>query len=316
MDGDYGHKSVLLQECLDALQIKPDGVYVDGTLGGGGHAEEILKRLSPKGRLLGIDRDEDALAAAKERLSAFPNLTLVRDNFRNLKEILKSLQMESVSGVVLDLGVSSYQFDTGERGFSYRFEDMPLDMRMDTRQALTAETIVNTYDEATLFLVLKRYGEEPFAKQIARSIVKEREKRPIRTTGQLNDLIRASVPEKYGARGAHPSKRAFQALRIEVNGELDALKETLADAIPLLRDGGRLCVITFHSLEDRLVKEAFASAEHPCTCPPGFPVCVCGKQPLGRTITKKGITPSAEETASNRRARSAKLRVFERRVSE
>lgn len=309
----FKHTSVLLEETIEGLKIQPDGIYVDGTLGGGGHSSHIAAALSPKGRLIGIDQDEAAIQAAGERLSPFgEKVTIVRSNYRNTPEVLKNLGIDKIDGMMLDLGVSSYQLDTQERGFSYRF-DTALDMRMDTRQTLTAKDIVNDYDEMELFRVIRDYGEDKFAKNIAKHIVRARAEKPIETTGELNEIIRAAIPAKMRAEGGHPSKRTFQAIRIECNKELEVLKESLNALIDLLNPGGRLCIITFHSLEDRIVKTAFKQAENPCTCPPSFPVCVCGKASKGKVITGKPILPSEEELLENSRSKSAKLRIFEKR---
>lgn len=308
----FSHKSVLLNETIEGLKIKPDGVYVDGTLGGGGHSFEIAARLNEKGRLVGIDQDEAAIEAAGNRLSEFGSrVTIVRSNYRNTKSVLASLGITGIDGMMLDLGVSSYQLDTEERGFSYRF-DTPLDMRMDQRQSLTAKNIVNEYSETELFHVIRDYGEDKFAKNIARHIVKARETKAIETTGELNEIIRAAIPAKMRAEGGHPSKRTFQAIRIECNRELEVLKESMDELIGLLNPGGRLCIITFHSLEDRIVKTAFKRAENPCTCPPNFPVCVCGRTSLGRVVSSKPILPGEEELLENARSKSAKLRIFEK----
>ena len=308
----FSHKSVLLNETIEGLKIKPDGVYVDGTLGGGGHSFEIAARLNEKGRLVGIDQDEAAIEAAGNRLSEFGSrVTIVRSNYRNTKSVLASLGITGIDGMMLDLGVSSYQLDTEERGFSYRF-DTPLDMRMDQRQSLTAKNIVNEYSETELFHVIRDYGEDKFAKNIAKHIVKARETKTIETTGELNEIIRAAIPAKMRAEGGHPSKRTFQAIRIECNRELEILKESLDELIGLLNPGGRLCIITFHSLEDRIVKTAFKRAENPCTCPPNFPVCVCGRTSLGRVVSSKPILPGEEELLENARSKSAKLRIFEK----
>lgn len=307
---EFNHYSVLLAETIEQLNIRPGGIYVDGTLGGAGHASEVCKRLEG-GRFIGIDQDEDAIKAAGERLAPFGDkVTILRNNYCNMKAALTELGIEKVDGIVLDLGVSSYQLDTEERGFSYRF-DAPLDMRMDRRQTLTARTIVNEYSEMELFRIIRDYGEDQFAKNIAKHIVIERAKKPIETTFELNDIIKASIPAKMRQNG-HPSKQTYQAIRIECNRELEVLRDSLEDMIELLQPGGRLCIITFHSLEDRIVKTAFKNAEHPCTCPPEFPVCVCGKVPLGRVVSRKPILPGKEELAVNSRSKSAKLRVFEK----
>ncbi|MCI5868376.1 MAG: 16S rRNA (cytosine(1402)-N(4))-methyltransferase RsmH [Dorea sp.] len=309
---EFEHKSVLLNETIDGLNIKSDGIYVDGTLGGGGHAYEICKRLSDKGSIVGIDQDAAAIEAAGARLKDFgEKVTIVRSNYCDMKSRLRELGIDKVDGIVLDLGVSSYQLDTAERGFSYR-EDAPLDMRMDTRQKMTARDIVNDYSEMDLYRVIRDYGEDKFAKNIAKHIVLERGKRPIETTGQLTEIIRASIPMKYQKKSGHPAKRTFQAIRIELNRELDVLRDSLDDMIDILKPEGRLCIITFHSLEDRIVKSAFRKNENPCTCPPDFPVCVCGNVSKGRIITRKPVLPSAEEMEFNSRSKSAKLRIFER----
>ena len=308
---EFAHKSVLLDETIEGLKIKPDGIYLDGTLGGGGHSSEICRRLSG-GRLIGIDQDAEAIAAATERLEPFrEKVTLVRDNYCNAPAVVKSLGLEGVDGIVLDLGVSSYQLDNVERGFSYRY-DTALDMRMDTRQSLSAKEIVNEYPERELYRIIRDYGEDQFAKNIAKHIAAARKDRPIETTGELNELIKAAIPAKMRANGGHPSKRTFQAIRIECNHELDVLKNSLDELIGLLNPGGRICIITFHSLEDRIVKSAFRKNENPCTCPPDFPVCVCGKKSKGKVITRKPIVPGDEELNENQRSKSSKLRVFER----
>ncbi len=307
---EFKHYSVMLRETIDYLNIKPDGIYLDGTLGGGGHAREVCGRLG-QGHFYGIDQDDAAIAAAGQRLAEFSDrTTLIRNNYCNARAALRERGVEQVDGIVLDLGVSSYQLDEQERGFSYRF-DSPLDMRMDRRQSLTARDIVNGYSEAELFHIIRDYGEDTFAKNIAKHIVQARQREAIETTGQLNEIIRAAIPAKMRQNG-HPSKRTFQAIRIECNHELEVLRGALEDMIELLAPGGRLCIITFHSLEDRIVKTAFKKAENPCTCPPEFPVCVCKKQPLGRVITKKPVLPSREELEENSRSKSAKLRVFEK----
>lgn len=312
----FKHTSVLLEETIEGLNIKPGGVYVDGTLGGGGHSWEIARKLGKGGRLIGIDQDEAAILAAGERLSEFgESVSIVRSNYRNTKAVLFSMGITGMDGMMLDLGVSSYQLDTQERGFSYRF-DTPLDMRMDMRQSLTAKEIVNHYEEMELFRVIRDYGEEKFAKNIAKHIVIERQKKPIETTGELNAIIKASIPAKMRVEGGHPSKRTFQAIRIECNQELEVLKESLDELIDLLNPGGRLCIITFHSLEDRIVKSAFRQAANPCTCPPSFPVCVCGKESRGKVITGKPILPGKKEQEENSRSKSAKLRIFEKHQYE
>lgn len=308
----FEHTSVLLEETIEGLNIKPEGIYVDGTLGGGGHSYEIASRLSGGGRLIGIDQDEAAILAAGKRLEDFKDrVTIVRSNYRNTKEVLSSLKITKIDGMMLDLGVSSYQLDTKERGFSYRF-DTPLDMRMDLRQSFSARDIVNEYDERELFRIIRDYGEDKFARNIAKHIVMARQMKPIETTGELNEIIKAAIPARMRAEGGHPSKRTFQAIRIECNRELEVLKESLEELIELLNPDGRLCVITFHSLEDRIVKTAFKNAENPCTCPPNFPVCVCGKKSKGRMVTGKPILPSEEELSENPRSKSAKLRIFEK----
>lgn len=313
---EFKHTSVLLKETIEQLQIRPDGIYIDGTLGGGGHSAEIAARLTDGGRLIGIDQDADAIRAAGERLCAYADrTTIVRDNYSDIQQILTELGISRVDGILLDLGVSSFQLDTPERGFTYRNENAPLDMRMDDRQRMTAEDVVNTYSEAELKRILWDYGEERFAGNIARRIVQAREQEPIRTTGQLNELIRAAIPAKQRASGGHPSKRTYQAIRIELNHELDVLRDSLDTMVELLTDGGRLCVITFHSLEDHIVKTNFRRNEHPCTCPPDFPVCVCGRKSKGTVITRKPILPQEKELAENPRAKSAKLRVFQRNIS-
>lgn len=308
----FSHKSVLLEETIEGLCIKPDGIYVDGTLGGGGHALEVVKRLGESGRFFGIDQDEAAIAAASERLKEHSHkITIIRDNYENAVTDLKSNGVTGVDGIVLDLGVSSYQLDTVERGFSYKY-DTALDMRMDTRQTLCAREIVNDYSQADLARIIRDYGEDKFANNIAKHIVKAREEAPIETTYQLNDIIKAAIPAKMRAEGGHPSKRTFQAIRIECNRELDVLKNSLEEMIGFLNPGGRICIITFHSLEDRIVKSIFKKQENPCTCPPNFPVCMCGKESMGKVVTRKPILPSEEELSENSRSKSAKLRIFER----
>lgn len=307
---EFHHISVLLQECIDGLCIQPEGIYVDGTMGGGGHSLEIAKRLNG-GRLICIDQDENAHVAAKERLrNELDKITFVRDNFGNIGAILDNLGIEKIDGMLLDIGVSSHQLDEAERGFSYQ-QDAPLDMRMDTSKPFSAYDVVNTYSEEELNRIFFTYGEERWAKRIAQFIVAERAQHPIMTTGELVDIIKKAVPKGARKDGPHPAKRTFQAIRIEVNGELDVLERAIAQASARLKPGGRLCIITFHSLEDRIVKEAFRKQENPCTCPPQFPVCVCGKKPTGRIITRKPIVPSKEELAVNHRSRSAKLRILE-----
>lgn len=308
---EFRHTSVLLAETIENLNIRPDGIYVDGTLGGAGHAEEICKRLDA-GRLIGIDQDADAIAAATARLMAYKDkVTIVRSNYADMAHLLRELGIPRVDGILLDLGVSSFQLDTPERGFTYRADDAPLDMRMDVRQTRTAWDIVNNCSEEELFSIIRDYGEDRFAKSIAKHIVAARKKAPIETTGELNAAIRAAVPKKVQATGGHPSKRTYQAIRIALNRELEVLEEHLDEMIDLLAPGGRICVITFHSLEDRIVKNSFRRNESPCTCPANFPVCVCGKKSKGRVMNRKPILPSNEEREKNSRAASAKLRVFE-----
>lgn len=310
---DFKHVSVLLKETIDGLNINPDGIYVDGTLGGGGHAYEVCKHLSSKGRLIGIDQDSEALEAARERLSEFEDkVTMVRSNYCEIDTILKDLDIDKVDGIVLDLGVSSYQLDNLERGFSYK-ADAPLDMRMDTRQMITASDVVNNYSENELYRIIRDYGEDRFAKNIAKHIVMARKKKPLTTTGELSEIVKESIPMKFQAKGGHPAKKTFQAIRIEVNNELKVLKDSIDTMIEHLNLGGRICIITFHSLEDRIVKTKFRENENPCTCPPNFPVCVCGKVSKGKVITRKPIIPSEEEIVNNKRAKSSKLRIFERR---
>ena len=308
----FKHTSVLLEETVDGLNIKPDGIYVDGTLGGGGHAYEVCTRLGNKGRFIGIDQDEAAIEAAGIRLRDFgERVTIVRSNYCDMKSQLQKLGIDKVDGIVLDLGVSSYQLDTAERGFSYRV-DAPLDMRMDRRQKMTAKDIVNDYSEMDLFRIIRDYGEDKFAKNIAKHIVMEREKGPIETTGQLIDIIKRAIPMKFQKTAGHPAKRTFQAIRIELNRELEVLRDSLDDMIEMLNEGGRICIITFHSLEDRIVKGIFKKNENPCTCPSHFPVCVCGNVSKGTVITRKPILPGEEELEENSRSKSAKLRIFER----
>ena len=313
---EFKHYSVLRDETIEQLNIKPDGIYVDGTLGGAGHSYQICRRLSEKGGLIGIDQDEDAISAASKRLEEFKDrVTIVRSNYSDMKNVLKELGIEKVDGIILDLGVSSFQLDTPERGFTYRSEDAPLDMRMDNRNPLTAKDIINNYSEMELFRIIRDYGEDRFAKNIAKHIVKAREKSSINTTGELNEIIKAAIPQKVRATGGHPSKRSYQAIRIELNHELDVLQDNLDDMIELLNDEGRICIITFHSLEDRIVKSNFKKNENPCTCPSNFPVCVCGNKSKGHVVTRKPILPSQEELQENSRSKSAKLRVFEKEIN-
>lgn len=310
---EFKHKSVLLEETVDSLNVKPGGIYVDGTLGGGGHSLEICKRLNGQGRLIGIDQDQDAINAATKRLEEYKDLvTIVRSNYEEIADVLRSLDIESVDGIVLDLGVSSYQLDDAERGFSY-MADAPLDMRMDQRNSKTAKDIVNEYSEMELYRVIRDYGEDKFAKNIAKNIVKAREEKEIETTFELRDIIEKSIPKKFKVKGGHPAKRTFQAIRIELNRELDVLQGTIDTMIELLGDEGRLSIITFHSLEDRIVKSRFKTNENPCICPPEFPVCVCGRVSKGKVITRKPILPSPKEMEGNSRAKSAKLRVFKKK---
>ena len=309
---EFQHKSILLNECMEGLSIKADGIYVDGTLGGGGHSFHIVQRLSDKGRLIGIDQDEDAIEAATKRLAQFKQrVTIVRDNYEHFQEILSTLSIPAVDGILLDLGVSSYQFDEADRGFSYRF-DAPLDMRMDKRQDFTAKDLINSYSEAELYHIIRDYGEDKFAKNIAKHIVLERSKKPIETTFELSEVISHAIPMKMRVQGGHPAKKTFQAIRIALNRELEVLEESLDGMINALKPGGRLCIITFHSLEDRIVKRAFRTAEDPCICPKDFPICTCGRKSLGRVISKKAISPTALEREENPRSKSAKLRIFER----
>ncbi len=308
---EFHHVSVLLNECIEGLNIKENGIYVDGTLGGAGHSSEIVKRLKT-GRLIGIDQDTDAINAAKKRLEPYKDrVTLVHDNFSNVKAVFTQLGIEKADGFLLDIGVSSHQLDEAERGFSY-MQDAPLDMRMNSESDFSAYNVVNEYSEEELNNVIFKYGEERWAKRIAQFIVEARKQKPIETTFELVDIIKKAVPKGARKDGPHPAKRTFQAIRIEVNGELEILEKTIDDMTELLNPGGRLCIITFHSLEDRIVKNAFRKQENPCTCPPEFPVCVCGKKPLAKVITRKPILPSEEELEENHRSRSAKLRILER----
>jgi 16S rRNA (cytosine1402-N4)-methyltransferase len=313
---EFQHVSVLLNETIESLMIKPDGIYVDGTLGGAGHACEVCRRLSDKGRFIGIDQDKEAIAASTIRLKEFEKkASIVKSNYVHMRQVLQDLEIEKVDGIVLDLGVSSYQLDNADRGFSY-MGNAPLDMRMDREQTISAKEIVNRYSESELARILWEYGEERFARNIARNIVKARSEKEIETTFELVDIIRKSMPAKARNGKGHPAKRTFQAIRIECNHELEVLRDALDDMIQLLNDGGRLCIITFHSLEDRMVKNSFRKNENPCTCPPDFPVCVCGNRPKGKVITRKPVLPSEEEQTMNPRSKSAKLRVFERRMDK
>lgn len=313
-NSEFKHISVLLDETINNLNIKPDGIYVDGTLGGGGHSYEICKKLNANGRLIGIDQDEAAIKAGGERLKDFKDIvTIVRSNYSNMKQIMKDLNIDKVDGIILDLGVSSHQLDTVERGFTYKV-NAPLDMRMDNRMDKTAKDIVNHYSEFDLYRIIRDYGEDKFAKNIAKHIVRVREEKVIETTDELTEAIKAAIPMKLRVGTGHPGKKTFQAIRIELNQELEVLKQTLDDMISLLGEDGRLCIITFHSLEDRIVKTAFRNHENPCTCPPSFPVCVCGNVSRGKVISRKPILPSDEELEENKRSKSAKLRVFERHL--
>lgn len=310
----FKHVSVLLEETIDNLNVQPDGIYVDGTLGGGGHAYHVCGKLGENGRFIGIDQDAAAIAAAGERLKPYEDkVTIVRSNYSDMKKVLNDLGITKVNGIVLDLGVSSYQLDTAERGFTYR-ENAPLDMRMDQRQDKTAKDIINGYSEMELYRIIRDYGEDKFAKNIAKHIVRARQEKPIETTDELTEVIKAAIPMKFRAVGGHPAKRTFQAIRIELNRELEVLKEHLNEMVELLDDQGRICIITFHSLEDRIVKNIFRKCENPCECPPSFPACVCGKKSLGKVISRKPILPSEEELEVNPRSKSAKLRVFERKL--
>lgn len=308
---EFNHVSVLLNETIEGLNIKPDGIYADGTLGGAGHSYQIASKLNGLGRLIGFDQDEDAITASTERLKEFKNVTIVRSNYRNMKEELNNRGIEKVDGILLDLGVSSYQLDTVSRGFSYK-EEAPLDMRMDNRNEVTARDIVNNYSQGDLFRIIRDYGEDKFAANIAKHIVMNREAKPIETTTELAEIVKAAIPMKFRKQGGHPAKQTFQAIRIELNSELSVLKESLMDMIDLLNPNGRICIITFHSLEDRIVKNIFKEAEDPCTCPKNFPTCVCGKKSKGKVITRKPILPSEEELKLNSRSKSAKLRIFEK----
>ncbi|MGX8728128.1 MAG: 16S rRNA (cytosine(1402)-N(4))-methyltransferase RsmH [Lachnospiraceae bacterium] len=313
---EFSHVSVLLEECIEGLAIRPGGVYVDGTLGGGGHSLEILRRLDATGSLIGIDRDDAAIRAAGEQLRGCEgNVHIVRGNYSDMPAIIRELGYREADGILLDLGVSSHQLDEAERGFSY-MQDAPLDMRMDRRESRTAADLVNEAGESELTRILREYGEERFARNIAKNIVEARSRKKIETTGELAAIIKASIPMKMQLSGGHPAKRTFQALRIELNGELSALSGSLEGMVDLLSDGGRLCVITFHSLEDRIVKNVFRTCENPCICPPEFPVCRCGRVSKGKVLTRKAILPSAEEMKANSRSKSAKLRIFERKKAE
>lgn len=309
---NFEHVSVLLEETIVGLHVKENGTYVDGTLGGAGHAYQVCKQLGEQGRFIGIDQDEVAIAVGQERLSVFgEKVSVVRDNYCNMRQVLEELGISKVDGIVLDLGVSSYQLDTVDRGFTYK-EDAPLDMRMDNRQIMTAKDIVNGYSEMELYQVIRDYGEDKFAKNIAKHIVRMRQEKEITTTYELNEAIRTAIPMKFRKNTGHPSKKTFQAIRIELNQELEVLNSSLQGMIDLLNPGGRICIITFHSLEDRIVKSMFRRNENPCTCPPNFPVCMCGKKSKGKVITRKPILPSEQEIQENRRSKSAKLRIFER----
>ncbi len=315
---EFNHKSVLLEETINSLNIKPDGIYVDGTLGGAGHAAKVIERLSGNGRFVGIDQDEDALCAAKDKLSRYNDkvrIDIVKSNYKDMINVLKSLNIEKVDGILLDIGVSSYQIDTVERGFTYK-EDGPLDMRMDKSSSFSAKNVVNEYSEMDLFRIIRDYGEDKFAKNIAKHIVQKRAEKPFETTGELIEAIKAAIPAKIRANGGHPAKKTFQAIRIEVNKELEVLENSIDEMIDALADGGRLSIITFHSLEDRIVKNKFRENENPCICPPNFPVCVCGRKSKGIVITRKPIVPSDEEISENKRSKSSKLRVFERRIGD
>ena len=310
---EFKHVSVLLNECIEGLNIKENGIYVDGTLGGGGHSSEILKNLSDEGLLIGIDQDKDALKAASNRLQNYKNVKYVHNNFYNIDSILNELEIEKIDGMLMDLGVSSYQLDTPERGFSYK-ENAPLDMRMDTRNEKTAKDIVNGYSEFDLYRIIRDYGEDKFAKNIAKHIIRVRNEKPIDTTDELTEAIKAAIPMKIRMNTGHPAKKTFQAIRIELNRELEVLNKSLDDMIGMLNDKGRLCIITFHSLEDRIVKSSFRNNEDPCTCPPNFPVCVCGNKSKGKVITRKPILPTDQEITDNKRSKSSKLRVFEKHL--
>lgn len=308
---EFKHVSVLLNECIEGLNIKPNGTYVDCTLGGAGHSSHILKNLSKDGVLVGIDQDRDALKAAKERLKDYDNVRYVHSNFYNIDNILSDLDIEKVDGILMDLGVSSYQLDEASRGFSY-MQDAPLDMRMNRDNDFSAYDIVNNYSEEQLYKIIKDYGEERFAKRIANFIVNAREINPIQTTLELVEIIKNAIPAKARREGPHPAKRTFQAIRIEVNSELKILNKTIEDGVERLNKGGRMVIITFHSLEDRIVKLKYRELENPCTCPKEFPMCVCGKKPTIKVLTRKGLAPSKEEIEENPRSRSAKVRILEK----
>lgn len=311
---EFKHKSVLLEETIESLAIKPDGIYVDGTLGGAGHGYEVCRRLGKNGRFIGIDQDTDAIKAASERLNVFRDkvrIDIVKSNYQEIADVLANLSVDKVDGILLDIGVSSYQLDNAERGFTYKV-DAPLDMRMDKSNPMTAKDIVNGYSEMELFRVIRDYGEDKFAKNIAKHIVMARNKKQIETTGELIEAIRAAIPAKIQAAGGHPAKKTFQAIRIELNRELEVLEDSIDTMIDHLNDRGRLSIITFHSLEDRIVKNKFRENENPCICPKNFPVCVCGKKSKGKVVTRKPIVPSDEEISENKRSKSSKLRTFER----
>ena len=308
---EFKHISVLLNECIEGLNIKEDGIYVDGTLGGAGHSSEIIKNLCERGRLIGIDQDKDALKAAKEELKDYNNVTFVHSNFYNIENILHDLNIAGVDGILMDLGVSSYQLDNGERGFSY-MQDAPLDMRMNRENSLSAYEVINSYSEEDLFRIIKDYGEEKFAKRIANFIINKRKEKNIESTLELVDVIKAAIPAKARREGPHPAKRTFQAIRIEVNKELEIIEKTIRDGVERLNVGGRMAIITFHSLEDRIVKTVYKNLANPCTCPSSFPVCVCNKKPIVKIITRKPIEASKEELDYNPRSRSAKLRIIEK----
>ncbi len=313
-NSNFKHKSVLLDETIEMLNIKPEGIYVDGTLGGGGHSYEICRRLGAGGRLIGIDQDEAAIHAGSERLKEFKDkVTVIRSNYSDMKRVLLEHGIDRVDGILLDLGVSSYQLDTPERGFSYK-ENAPLDMRMDTRNEKTAKDIVNGYSEFDLYRIIRDYGEDKFAKNIAKHIIRVRNEKPIDTTDELTEAIKAAIPMKIRMNTGHPAKKTFQAIRIELNRELEVLNKSLDDMIGMLNDKGRLCIITFHSLEDRIVKSSFRNNEDPCTCPPNFPVCVCGNKSKGKVLTRKPILPTDQEISDNKRSKSSKLRVFEKHL--